>query len=373
MFDVTKNYINSLEEKVQDNQQISIDNLVELHNNINEDIFRYEDDAEHSLQEMSVDNPSTLAVKFFKMRNAEKCMYDTSMNKGGVSQLPQFLQTKQIELSKELDDADAELDKIVISLHKADDSEKQLRIKQGELAEKEREYTRLKESISELETKISELEKTDLNDLRSQQTEYMSDYDRIFAEYTKVTNEYTAARQAKETIENNLKEANKDKEKLEKEKEELNQKFEETQKMINELPHEIEKLRAEVEQQKDTYTDKLREMSKNKKDLQDEFDEIKRKKRQVDEDIQELSRIYKIACEDKIVMDLYAVDGAKEILKVEEDGSLGVLPQDPETPEELNLWFEHMENVIKNLIYVYGDEYKKILKLIKKKSDDIDK
>ena len=61
-----KKYIRTLEEKVQDDYPISIDNLVELHNNINEDVFQYDDDPERSLQEMEVDAPKYFTSKAFK-------------------------------------------------------------------------------------------------------------------------------------------------------------------------------------------------------------------------------------------------------------------------------------------------------------------
>ena len=115
MFDITKNYIRTLEQKVQNDYSISIDNLVELHNNINEDVFRYEDDPERSLQEMEVVAPNTLPAKLLRMRNAEKCMYDVSIRKG-LGQVPAFVQEKINELSEKLDNADNELKDLGIKL-----------------------------------------------------------------------------------------------------------------------------------------------------------------------------------------------------------------------------------------------------------------
>lgn len=372
MFEITKKYIRTLEEKVQDDYPISIDNLVELHNNINEDVFQYDDDPELSLQEMEVDAPNTLPAKLLRMRNAEKSMYDVSIRKG-LGQVPAFVQNKINELSEKLNNADKELNDLDVKLQEMKEQEKTLQETRDALVEKEKECNDVNEKISEYKAKIEELEKVDLDALRKQKQEYKSNYAKMDKDYTTVQSELKKAEQDYETVKNNLQKATKAKEEKEAEKEKLQKKYEKTDKMIKELPDEIKELQLEVDKQASIYEEKMKKLEEEKKNLQDKLEEIKVKERGVNEDIKELSGIYKMVCDDKVVIDLYSIDGAQEILKVDEDGRVGILPRMPQNIEELNLWFDSIEKVIKELIYIYGKEYKKILDLIVKRNKDIDK
>lgn len=372
MFEITKKYIRTLEEKVQDDYPISIDNLVELHNNINEDVFQYDDDPERSLQEMEVDAPNTLPAKLLRMRNAEKCMYDVSIRKG-LAQVPAFVQKKINELSEKLNNADKELKDLGIKLKKMEEQEKTLQETRGALVEKEKAYKDVSEKISENKAKIEELEKVDLDALRKQKQKYESDFNKRNEEFITADSELKKAKQDYEMVENNLQEATEEKKKKEAEKGKLEKRYKETVKRIEELPDEIKKLERDVDEQESIYEENTKKLEEEKKNLQDKLEEIKVKERGVDEDIKELSGIYKMVCDDKVVIDLYSIDGAQEILKVDEDGRVGILPRTPQNVEELNLWFDSMEKVIKELIYIYGKEYKKILDLIVKRNKDIDK
>ena len=274
MFEITKKYIRTLEEKVQDDYPISIDNLVELHNNINEDVFQYDDDPERSLQEMEVDAPNTLPAKLLRMRNAEKCMYDVSIRKG-LAQVPAFVQKKINELSEKLNNADKELKDLGIKLKKMEEQEKTLQETRGALVEKEKAYKDVSEKISENKAKIEELEKVDLDALRKQKQKYESDFNKRNEEFITADSELKKAKQDYEMVENNLQEATEEKKKKEAEKGKLEKRYKETVKRIEELPDEIKKLERDVDEQESIYEENTKKLEEEKKNLQDKLEEIK--------------------------------------------------------------------------------------------------